>query len=52
MLGASDGKEAFAKAMEERGLYLAKGDRRGHVAVTYEGEVFAISRLSAKPRRK
>lgn len=42
----SDNREAFAHALEERGLYLAKGDRRGHVAVTYEGEVFALSRLT------
>lgn len=41
----SDNREAFSHALEERGLYLAKGDRRGHVAVTYEGEVFALSRL-------
>lgn len=41
----SDNRESFARALEERGLYLAKGDRRGHVAVTYEGEVFALSRL-------
>lgn len=44
----SDNRESFACALEERGLYLAKGDRRGHVAVTYEGEVFALSRLIDK----
>lgn len=42
----SDNREAFTKALEERGLYLAKGDRRGHVVVTYDGEVFALSRLT------
>lgn len=41
----SDNRDAFGKALEERGLYLAKGDRRGHVVVSYEGEVFALSRL-------
>ncbi len=41
----SDDAKSFVHALEERGLYLAKGDRRGHVAVTYEGEVFALSRL-------
>lgn len=41
----SDDAKSFAHALEERGLYLAKGDRRGHVAVSYEGEVFALSRL-------
>ncbi|MEM7778761.1 MAG: relaxase [Pseudomonadota bacterium] len=41
----SDDAKSLAHALEERGLYLARGDRRGHVAVTYEGEVFALSRL-------
>ncbi|MFY7930929.1 MAG: relaxase, partial [Oligoflexus sp.] len=27
------------------GLYLARGDRRGHVVLTLEGEPFALSRL-------
>lgn len=35
----------FAKELEARGLFIAKGDRRGVVIVTYEGEVFAASRL-------
>lgn len=30
--------------MEERGLRLAKGDRRGHVAITTQGEVFSVAR--------
>jgi hypothetical protein len=41
----SDNRASFATALEERGLYLAKGDRRGYVALTYSGEVLAISRL-------
>jgi len=45
---ASDDRASFARALEERGLYLAKGDRRGHVAVTYEGEVHAIARVVGK----
>lgn len=44
----SDDCASFDRAMEERGLYLAKGDRRGHVAVTYEGEVHAIARVIGK----
>ena len=36
---------SFAKELEKRGLYLAKGDRRGHVAVTWRGEVHALPRL-------
>lgn len=41
----SDSLKSFERAMEEKGLFLAKGDRRGFVAITVEGEVFAISRL-------
>jgi hypothetical protein len=41
----SDGATAFANALEERGLYLARGDRRRHVVLTLDGEPFALSRL-------
>jgi Relaxase/Mobilisation nuclease domain len=41
----SDGTAAFASALEERGLFLARGDRRGFVAVTIDGDVFALSRM-------
>jgi hypothetical protein len=41
----SDGATAFSNALEERGLYLARGDRRGHVVITLDGEPFALSRL-------
>lgn len=41
----SDNASSFAKALEEHGLFLAAGDRRGHVALTIDGEVIAISRL-------
>lgn len=44
----SDNGPAFAKALEERGLFLAAGDRRGHVALTMQGETFAIARLVGK----
>ena len=42
----SDSSQTFAHALEERGLYLAKGDRRGHVAVSFEGEVISIARAT------
>jgi hypothetical protein len=48
----SDGVQAFGKALEERGLFLAKGDRRGHVAVNYQGEVFSIARVIDKRARE
>jgi len=40
----SDSMMAFASALKERGYYLAKGDRRGFVALDWRGEVYAISR--------
>lgn len=50
----SDSAASFALALGECGYCLAKGDRRGHVAVNSDGEVFAISRwldLKAKDVR-
>ncbi|MEO1711685.1 MAG: relaxase, partial [Pseudomonadota bacterium] len=38
----SDTKEAFAHALEEKGYVLARGDRRGFVAVDVHGEVYAV----------
>lgn len=48
----SDSREAFAQALEERGLYLAKGDRRAHVAVTYEGEVLSVARMIGRKAKE
>lgn len=39
---------SFAAALESRGLYLAKGDRRGAVVLTYEGEVLSLARTLGK----
>ena len=41
----SDSRASFAAAIRERGLVLAKGDRRGFVAVDHAGEVYAVARL-------
>lgn len=38
----SDTKDAFAHALEEKGYVLARGDRRGFVAVDVHGEIYAI----------
>lgn len=38
----SDSKAAFALALEECGYTLARGDRRGFVAVDFHGEVYSI----------
>lgn len=38
----SDSKNAFIQALESRGMYLARGDRRGFVAIDTKGEVYSI----------
>jgi hypothetical protein len=40
----SDSLPAFRNALESRGYYLAQGDRRGYVAVGYQGEIYSLSR--------
>jgi len=49
---SADSGPAFAKALEERGLFLAAGDRRGHVAMTIDGEAFSIARLVGKKSKE
>lgn len=44
----SDSKVAFEAALQERGFVLARGDRRGHVAVDHTGEVYPISRWTGQ----
>ena len=41
----SDDQRSFARALQEHGLALAKGDRRGFVASDLNGEVYAIARF-------
>jgi hypothetical protein len=43
---SSDSKRAFAAALQARGYTLARGDRRGYVAVDFRGEVYAIARYA------
>ncbi|MCB1984147.1 MAG: relaxase [Burkholderiales bacterium] len=40
----SDNRKSFERALQDRGYYLAKGDRRGYVAVDLHGEVYSLSR--------
>ena len=49
---ASDSKAAFMQALKSRGFTLAKGDRRGHVAISPEGEVFSVPRAVAKKAKE
>ena len=44
---ALDSRAAFEQALSERGLILAKS-RRGHVAVTHEGETLAVTRYTGR----
>ncbi len=41
---ASDGVKAFKAALEDSGYYLAKGDRRGIVAVDIHSKVYSVAR--------
>lgn len=40
----SDSKAAFIHALEERGFKLARGDRRGFVALDHTGEPYAVAK--------
>jgi hypothetical protein len=40
----SDSRASFEAALRERGLKLARGDRRGFVALDHQGEAYAVSR--------
>lgn len=42
----SDSGAAFQNALKERGFTLARGDRRGFVAVDYRGEIYSLTRLT------
>jgi len=48
----SNSKSAFMQALKARGLTLAKGDRRGHVAITPEGEVLSVARYTGKKTKE
>ncbi len=41
---SSDDKTSFSAALKERGYFLARGDRRGYVAVDIYGEVYSLTR--------
>lgn len=41
---SSDSRPAFSAALSEQGFCLARGDRRGFVAVDANGEIYSLSR--------
>lgn len=45
---SSDNRQSFAAALSERGFMLAQGDRRGHVAVSHDGEVLSVARATGQ----
>lgn len=42
----SDNGPSFKAALEERGFFLARGDKRAFVALDIHGEVFSVSRMT------
>lgn len=40
----SDSRKAFSQALKVRGFHLARGDRRGFVAIDFKGEIYAIAK--------
>ncbi|WP_223479032.1 relaxase/mobilization nuclease domain-containing protein [Oricola indica] len=42
---SSDSKRAFVSSLQENGFLLARGDRRGHVVLDHQGEVWSLSRV-------
>ncbi|MCW5721582.1 MAG: relaxase [Devosia sp.] len=44
--GQSDNLPSFKAALEDRGYFLAQGDRRGFVATDIHGEVYSVSRMA------
>lgn len=40
----SDNRVAFERALAEKGFLLARGDRRGFVAIDFRGETYSLSR--------
>jgi len=41
----SDNRASFERALQDRGFFLAKGDRRGSVILDHNGEVYSLPRM-------
>ena len=48
----SDSGKAFRQALEQKGYFLARGDRRAVVAVDVHGEIYAVARWSGVKSRE
>lgn len=42
----SDSKAAYVHALQERGYWLARGNKRGYVAIDHRGEPYAVAKWS------
>ena len=42
----SDDRASFERALEQEGLFLARGDRRGYVIVNFQGEAMSLTRYA------
>ncbi|WP_417674812.1 relaxase/mobilization nuclease domain-containing protein [Pseudodonghicola sp.] len=49
--GQSDDLNCWSRALSDKGLYLAKGDRRGVVALDVHGNIYSLSRWSGVKSR-
>ncbi|MDZ4790836.1 MAG: relaxase [Hyphomicrobiales bacterium] len=41
----ADSRKAFESALQDRGFFLAKGDKRSHVVLDHSGEVYSLPRM-------
>ncbi|KPQ05925.1 MAG: Relaxase/mobilization nuclease domain [Rhodobacteraceae bacterium HLUCCA12] len=49
---ASDCQNSLESALADHGLYLARGERRGYVAVDGRGEIYSLSRWTGKKSKE
>ncbi|HKX79693.1 MAG TPA: relaxase/mobilization nuclease domain-containing protein [Novosphingobium sp.] len=48
----ADNPKALTQALEARGLYLARGDRRSHVVMSWQGEIFSLPKLLGRKTKE
>lgn len=48
----SDSRSGFEAALQEKGFWLAQGDKRGYVAVDWRGEVYSLSRAIGEKKKE
>ncbi len=47
----SDSKKSFENSLHESGYILARGDKRGYVAVDFHGEIYSLSRQLGQKKK-